>query len=180
MGAELLTRFRYDDYDLTPLGDVTQRSSSAGKGEIEISFASELRYLDIVQCVSDSITRMLSFDDDTRYWVGMSVRESVTNAILHGNKMDEGKRVWVRFALDPERLVIYVRDQGAGFDESKLPNPLDPRNLMRPSGRGIFYIRTFMDDVRYTVLPEGGMEVRMEKRHDHKVKSDQQGEGNAN
>ncbi|RPI28427.1 MAG: ATP-binding protein [Acidobacteria bacterium] len=180
MDAELLTRFRYDDYDLKPLGDVTQRTNSAQKGEIEISFASELRYLDIIQVVSDSITRMLNFDDDTRYWVGMSVRESVTNAILHGNKMDEGKRVWVRFDLSPDRLVIYVRDQGAGFDESKLPNPLDPRNLLRPSGRGIFYIRTFMDDVRYSVLAEGGMEVRMEKRLNNKLKSDQEGEANAN
>jgi len=150
------------------------------KCDIEISLASELRYLDVIQGVSDSITRMLELDDDTRYWVGMSVRESVTNAILHGNKMDEGKRVWVRFNLAPESLVIYVRDEGAGFDESKLPDPLDPRNLLRPSGRGIFYIRTFMDDVRYTILPEGGMEVRMEKRVNHKVKGDQEGEANAN
>jgi serine/threonine-protein kinase RsbW len=151
-----------------------------GSDDIEISFSSELRYLDIVQVVADSITRMLNFDDDTRYWVGMSVRESVTNAILHGNKMDEGKRVWVRFGMNPERLVICVRDQGAGFDESLLPDPLDPKNLLRPSGRGIFYIRTFMDEVRYTLLPEGGMEVRMEKRLNHKVKSDQEGEENAN
>ncbi|HXK62346.1 MAG TPA: ATP-binding protein [Acidobacteriota bacterium] len=175
-----MTRFLYDDYDLTPLGDVTHRTSQAEKGGIEISFASDLRYLDVIQVVSDSITRMLNFDDDTRYWVGMSVRESVTNAILHGNKMDEEKRVWVRFAIDADRLVIYVRDQGAGFDVSKLPNPLDPKNLLRPSGRGIFYIRTFMDDVRYSQLDEGGMEVRMEKRLNNRVKSDQEGEANAN
>jgi serine/threonine-protein kinase RsbW len=165
------------------LGDLTQRTSSVEGDDIEISFASELRYLDVVQVVADSITRMLNFDDDTRYWVGMSVRESVTNAILHGNKMDEGKRVWVRFGMSAERLVICVRDQGAGFDESKLPDPLDPQNLLRPSGRGIFYIRTFMDEVRYTRLPEGGMEVRMEKRLNHKVRNDQEGqegEENAN
>ena len=159
-----MTKFEYHGYDLSPLVDVTQRTEPVTRGELEISFGSELRYLDVLQGVSDSLTRMLHFDDDTRYWVGMSVRESVTNAILHGNKMDEDKRVWVRFSLDPDRLVICVRDQGAGFDESKLPDPLDPRNLLRPSGRGIFYIRTFMDDVQYTHLPEGGMEVRMEKR----------------
>ncbi len=142
------------------------------KGDIEISFGSELQYLDIVQNVSDTITQMLSFSDDNRYWIGMSVRELVTNAILHGNKQDIAKRVEVRFEIDTDRLVVIVRDQGRGFDTAKLPDPLDPKNLMKPSGRGIFYVRTFMDDVRYSTLPDGGLEVRIEKSLNHKTQGD--------
>jgi serine/threonine-protein kinase RsbW len=138
------------------------------KSDIEISFGSELQYLDIVQNVSDTITAMLGFNEDSRYWIGMSVRESVINAIVHGNKKDAGKRVAVRFEIGAGCLAIVVRDQGEGFDTSLLPDPLDPQNLLKPSGRGIFYIRTFMDDVRYTSLPGGGLEVRMEKRLNHR------------
>jgi serine/threonine-protein kinase RsbW len=100
------------------------------------------------------------------------VRESVTNAILHGNKLDQDKRVGLRFSISGNRLVIRVRDEGEGFDESKLPNPLDPENLLKPSGRGIFYVRSFMDEVKCVHLPGGGWEVRMEKRLNHTKKKE--------
>ncbi|MFQ5928587.1 MAG: ATP-binding protein, partial [Acidobacteriota bacterium] len=64
-------------------------------------------------------------------------------------------------------------DQGEGFDDSKIPDPLDPENLLKPSGRGIFYVRSFMDDVRYRVLPGGGLEMRMEKRLNHQKQGDE-------
>ena len=107
---------------------------------------------------------MVGFDEDGRYWVSLSVRESVTNAIMHGNNRDAAKKVGVRFKISNGRLTICVQDEGGGFDESRLPDPLDPRNLLKPSGRGIFYVRSFMDDVKYRLLPEGGWEMRMEKR----------------
>jgi serine/threonine-protein kinase RsbW len=160
------------------LGERLQGGSSVETSNVEVSLASELRLLDLIQCISDGVTRLMSFDSEASYWVGMSVRESVTNAILHGNKMDETKRVRVAFRMNPESLVIIVRDEGAGFDESRLPDPLNPTNLLRPSGRGIFYIRTFMDDVRFGLLPEGGFELRMEKRLNHKEHGEQKGEGN--
>jgi serine/threonine-protein kinase RsbW len=164
-----LTRIRYHEYDFNTLESADiQGAGQVNKSDFEISFGSELQYLDIVQSISDTITTMLGFNEDSRYWIGMSVRESVINAIVHGNKKDASKRVAVRFEISTGCLVIVVKDQGQGFDASELPDPLDPGNLLKPSGRGIFYIRTFMDDVRYTTLPGGGLEVRMEKRLNHK------------
>lgn len=142
-------------------------------GEVEIFFGSRFGYLDLIQDFSEAIGRMVGFDEDSRYWIGLSIRESVTNAIQHGNKLDESKKVAVRFQIMPDRLVICVQDQGEGFDDSKIPDPLDPDNLLKPSGRGIFYVRSFMDDVRYRVLPGGGLEMRMEKRLNHQKQGDE-------
>ncbi len=101
------------------------------------------------------------------HWVGVAVRESVINAIKHGNQNDATKHVFVEFETHemavPE-LSIRVRDQGAGFDPEEVADPLAPENLLKSSGRGIFLIRNFMDDVRLQRAPEGGMEIRMVKR----------------
>ncbi len=145
-------------------------SKLAGKEfhkEFEMSFGSDIRFLDLVQDISQSITRMAGFDDEASHWICLSVRESVTNAIQHGNQQDESKRVSVRFRIDSRRLLITVSDQGPGFDESSLPDPLDSGNLLKPSGRGVFFVHTFMDNVTYHNLPQGGFEVTMEKRLKH-------------
>ncbi len=142
-------------------------SKLEGKGfhkEFEMSFGSNIQFLDLVQEISQSITRMAGFDDEASHWICLSVRESVTNAIQHGNQEDESKRVGVRFRIDGRRLFIAVSDQGCGFDESSLPDPLDTGNLLKPSGRGVFFVHTFMDNVTYHNLPQGGFEVTMEKR----------------
>ncbi len=132
--------------------------------KIEVSIGSTLEYLDLVQTVTDSITSFMGFDEDTAHWIGMSVRESVTNAIQHGNKLDQDKVVDIRFEVGPDCLEIFVKDQGNGFRVDDLPSPLDPENLLKPSGRGIFYIRSFMDEVEFKSLAQGGMEVHMVKR----------------
>jgi serine/threonine-protein kinase RsbW len=132
---------------------------------LEISSAFEM--LDFVQLVSDHIGRDVGLDDDTIHWVGVAVRESVINAIKHGNQNDSSKHVFVEFETsartDPE-LTVRVRDQGAGFDPETIADPLAPENLLKGSGRGIFLIRRFMDDVQLQRAPEGGMEIRMIKR----------------
>jgi len=114
--------------------------------------------------VTDCVTHLVGFDEDTAHWIGMSVRESVTNAIQHGNKLDQSKRVDISYEVGPDYLDISVKDQGNGFQVDNLPNPLDPENLLKPSGRGIFYIRSFMDEVEFRPLSHGGMEVHMVKR----------------
>ena len=133
------------------------------QGEFEISFGSQYGYLDLVQDISDRVSRMVGLDEEACYRVGLSIRESVTNAIQHGNKLDDRKKVGIRFEITPDRLIVCVQDQGQGFDESIVPNPLDVENLLKPGGRGFFYVRSFMDNVCYRTLPEGGMEIRMEK-----------------
>lgn len=142
----------------------------AGQGfhkEFQVSFGSNIQFLDLVQDVCQSITRMAGFDDEASHWICLAVRESVTNAIQHGNQEDESKRVGVRFRIDRHRLLITVSDQGRGFDESSLPDPLDTGNLLKPSGRGVFFVHTFMDKVTYHHLRPGGFEVTMEKRLEH-------------
>jgi serine/threonine-protein kinase RsbW len=131
---------------------------------VEIRIGSALEYLDLVQTLSDCVTEFMGYDEDTAHWIGMSVRESVTNAIQHGNKLDPAKKVDIRFEVAPDHLEITVKDEGNGFQVDKLPNPLDPENLLKPSGRGIFYIRSFMDEVEFIAHSQGGMEVHMVKK----------------
>jgi serine/threonine-protein kinase RsbW len=124
--------------------------------------------LDLVQVVSDHVGREVGLDDDSVHWVGVAIRESVINAIKHGNQNDAAKRVFVEFETGAgtgiAELSIRVRDQGPGFDPDHLADPLAPENLLKASGRGIFLIRSFMDDVLLQRAPEGGMEIRMTKR----------------
>lgn len=156
------------------MGDEVGKDNQGQTGELEITFGSHLGYLDLIQELSEKISLMAGFDEDSRFWIGLSIRESVTNAVQHGNKMDVTKKVGIRFESLPDRLVICVQDEGEGFDESDIPDALDPENLLKPRGRGIFYVRSFMDEVCYRTLPEGGCEMRMEKRLTRK----KQGEGN--
>jgi serine/threonine-protein kinase RsbW len=110
------------------------------------------------------VVRRLGLDDQAAFGVDMAVREAVTNAVLHGNRQDETKKVNVIFRGSPAGLEITVRDRGVGFDLSSVPDPTDPQNLLKASGRGILFMRTFMDDVEYSRHPEGGTLVRMMKK----------------
>ena len=136
---------------------------------VRLDFHSTFEMLDFVQVVSDQIARLAGLDEDARHWVNVAVRESVINAIKHGNAHDENKRVHVEFtplhaAAPAEGIQIRVRDEGPGFDPSTLPDPLAPENLLKSSGRGIFLIRSFMDEMVLQRAAEGGMEVLMVKR----------------
>ncbi len=102
------------------------------------------------------------FDDDECGRIAMAVREATVNAVLHGNRYDPIKRVTVSFDSTPDALTVAVRDEGLGLDPATLPDPLAPENLLKQSGRGIFLIRTFMDEVRFRILSPG-MEVIMIK-----------------
>ena len=135
---------------------------------VRLEFTSAFEMLDFVQVVSDHISRGVGLDEDSSHWVSVAIRESVINAIKHGNRNDASKRVFVEFeataSAEPPELAISVRDQGEGFDPEEIADPLAPENLLKSSGRGIFLIRNFMDDVRLQRAPEGGMEIRMVKR----------------
>jgi len=134
---------------------------------VRLDFHSSLDMLDFVQLVSDHIGRHAGLDEEAVHWVGVAVRESVINAIKHGNANDERKRVHVEFAeLDGHTpgVEIRVRDEGPGFDPDCLADCLAPENLLKSTGRGIFLIRSFMDELVLQRAPEGGMEVRMVKR----------------
>ncbi len=135
---------------------------------IHLQFSSAFDMLDMVQAVSDHVGRLLRFEDDALQWMEVAIRESVINAIKHGNKHDPTKNVFVEFtltpAVEPEELTIRVRDQGEGFDPEEVPDPLAPENLLKSSGRGIFFMRSFMDDVQLSRAEGGGMQVTLVKK----------------
>ena len=135
---------------------------------VRLDFHSSLNMLDFVQVVSDHIARMVGLDADSIHWVNLAVRESVINAIKHGNCLDERKRVHVEFTSVQDAgapaLAVSVRDEGCGFDPSVIANPLASENLLKTNGRGIFLMRSFMDEMTFNRVQDGGMEVRMVKR----------------
>jgi serine/threonine-protein kinase RsbW len=135
---------------------------------VRLKIHSVFDMLDLVQLVSDHVGQLAGLDEDAIHWVGVAVRESVINAIKHGNRLDEAKQVTIEFAFVPSRhpteLVVSVIDQGEGFEVQEVADPLAPENLLKSSGRGIFFMRSFMDDVQLLKVPEGGMEVRMMKK----------------
>jgi serine/threonine-protein kinase RsbW len=137
-------------------------------GTIRLQIRSNFSMLDVIQVVSDRLGQIGGLDEDATHWIGVAVRESVINAIKHGNREDAHKLVTVEFSFAPEsaplELVVRVLDQGEGFDPDVIADPLAPENLLKASGRGIFFMRSFMDDVTLRRRSEGGMEVRMVKK----------------
>jgi serine/threonine-protein kinase RsbW len=135
---------------------------------IRLRLPSTFELLDIVQLLRDRLSALAGLDEDATHWVSVAVRESVINAIKHGNRENRDKHVTVEFLLEPrakpEQLVVQVLDEGEGFDPEEIANPLDPENMLKSSGRGIFFMRNFMDDVSIARRPEGGMAIRMRKK----------------
>ena len=102
--------------------------------------------------------------DDAAFGIDMAVREAVTNAVLHGNRQDEDKTVDITLKSSPDAVEISVHDQGPGFNPEEVPDPTADENILKASGRGIFFMRSFMDEVNWLIRPEGGTTVRMVKR----------------
>ena len=134
---------------------------------VRLEFNSAFDMLDFVQVISDHVCKEVGLDEDQLHWVSVAVRESVVNAIKHGNKNDPDKRVIIEFGPVPatagDQLVIRIEDQGEGFVPEEVADPLAPENVLKSSGRGIFLIRNFMDETVLKKVP-GGMEIRMVKK----------------
>ena len=129
-----------------------------------ISVGSHFENIDLIQVVIDDALARLGLDDDSRHWVGIAIREAVANAIKHGNRQDPEKEVDVELAIAGDEAVIRVHDSGDGFDPGEVRDPLAPENLLKPNGRGIFYMKSFMDEIEYSDRPEGGTVVTLRKR----------------
>jgi serine/threonine-protein kinase RsbW len=123
-----------------------------------------------IEAVADAAAAVTDFvkgcglDEQVAFGVDMAVREALTNAVVHGNQEDEHKSVEVIFGCGENALEIEIRDQGKGFDPASVPDPTEPANLLKTSGRGIFLMRTFMDEVDWCARPEGGTTVRLVKK----------------
>jgi serine/threonine-protein kinase RsbW len=131
---------------------------------IEITISSRFENIELVQVIAEHLCETAGLDDDGSHWIGMAVREGVANAIKHGNKLDVAKKVFATFDLDEGMLAIRISDEGHGFDPNSVGDPLNPQNLMKTSGRGIFYMKTFMDRVDFSYVPGRGTELVMSKK----------------
>lgn len=132
--------------------------------QVQIAIGSRYENIDLIAVVVDDALDRLGLDEDARHWVGIAIREAVANAIKHGNRQDPDKDVEVELAVTEEQVVIRVLDAGDGFDPSEIDDPLTPENLLKPNGRGIFYMKSFMDDIEYENRPQGGTVVTLRKR----------------
>ena len=131
---------------------------------VTLDIASRFEMLDVVQTVLAQCCALVGFDEEAVHYMSVAVRESVVNAIKHGNRQDEAKRVHLQFTIHDRALEVEVRDQGHGFDPAAVPDPLAPENLLKAYGRGIFFMRQFMDEVTHSFPTKGGTVVRMLKR----------------
>jgi serine/threonine-protein kinase RsbW len=123
-----------------------------------------MKSLEVADEIVERVCTTAGFEEEEQHKISMAVHESMINAIWHGNKSDASKHVFLRFDIYADRLEIHIRDQGTGFDISKVPDPLASENLLKVSGRGIFLIRSFMDDFRVESVPGSGTEVVLVKR----------------
>jgi len=138
--------------------------NSSAERQLHLTIGSRFENIELVQMTVDEILREGGVSDENRHWIGLALREAVANAIKHGNHQDPVKQVEVEVDLDGEELEIRVADEGPGFDPDAVKDPLAPENRFRADGRGIFYMRKFMDDVRYAFRPSGGTIVVLRKR----------------
>ena len=123
---------------------------------------STLETVDSAEQTAGRIAAAAGFDEDEVMQISMAVREAAVNAVLHGNAYDPGKKVRVEFERTGGDLVITIRDQGKGLDLAKIPDPTSAENLMKTSGRGIFLIRSFMDEVLINPS-QTGTEIKLVK-----------------
>jgi serine/threonine-protein kinase RsbW len=122
---------------------------------VSFTLDSSLDSVDKVEQTGEQYASRAGFDEDTVSHIGMAVREAAVNAVLHGNAYDKGKQITASFETTSESLIIRIADQGPGLDPGTIPDPLAPENILRGSGRGIFLIRAFMDEVNFRQLHPG-------------------------
>jgi serine/threonine-protein kinase RsbW len=145
----------------TPAHDMTEAPDSR---IVKLDVATRFEMLDIVQTVLSQVCTLVGFEEETTDYLAVAVRESVVNAMKHGNRQDESKRVRIQFRLQEGALEVQVEDEGPGFHPEEIPDPLAPENLLKAYGRGIFFMKQFMDEVSYSFPKKGGTVVRMVKR----------------
>jgi len=130
----------------------------------EISLASRLESVEEAAIAADEFAKKVGLQDEFIYAVDLAVRESVANAVKHGNKFDESKHVKLTFEDTGEVFEVTVRDYGTGFNPEDIPDPTDPENLLKANGRGILFMNAFMDEVSWSNHQTGGMVVKMVKK----------------
>jgi len=130
---------------------------------VTLSIASSFDNIELAQFVCDYVLKPWKLSADTTHAISMALREGIANAIKHGNQGNSEKRVSLTLQVDGDVFRMAIGDEGKGFAPDHVADPLAPENRLKTSGRGIFYMKTFMDDVRYD-FSLGGTQVVLEKK----------------
>ncbi len=128
-----------------------------------MSLSSRFENIEMAQHLCGKLLEGWDLNEETTHWILMALREALANAIKHGNEQDLAKRVHLEMDVKDHTLRIRIRDEGTGFDPGEVVDPLAPENRFKTSGRGIFYMKTFMDEVRFSRADGGGMEIVLTK-----------------
>jgi serine/threonine-protein kinase RsbW len=151
------------------IGPASRKSSKKSqsirikKKNSQITIPSSLDHLPKVDEYVEGKLRKLGVDEDRLADIAVSVTEAVTNAVLHGNKNDLRKKVRIGLKADSSRVEITVEDEGNGFNPESIQSPIEDGNLLKEAGRGIFILKSLMDEVDFIVLPQKGTVVKMTK-----------------
>jgi serine/threonine-protein kinase RsbW len=135
----------------------------AGGQSLEQVLESNLESVDHAERTVLREAEVLGFDEDDLHRIGISVRECMVNAVVHGNRYNARKKVHLKVSRAPDRLTVWVADEGEGFDPAALPDPLASENLLRQSGRGVLMMQAFMDEFQICTRAPQGTEVKMVK-----------------
>jgi serine/threonine-protein kinase RsbW len=131
---------------------------------IELTLPSRIEAIDKAAIAVAKLVTSSGIDEDAAFGLDMAVREALANAVIHGNKLDETKLVEITVKSSPDSLEVSVHDQGQGFNPDSISDPTKEENILKSSGRGIFFMRNFFDEVDWSISHEGGTTVRMIKR----------------
>jgi serine/threonine-protein kinase RsbW len=134
-----------------------------GVRRLELTLESKAESADLAESQVANFAARANYTKQQCEEIGLAVRESMANAVLHGNRCDPHKKAFLTAEIQARGLVICVRDEGEGFDPEALPNPLVPPNLHRESGRGLLLVKALMDEVIFRRAVSGGMELTMTK-----------------
>ena len=143
---------------------------SENYNQIKLQFGSQTNYIDVAQSLGEKLFEILSFNGDAIYWMSIALREALNNAVKHGNKQNPLKSVFVNFNIHPDKLQILIRDEGKGFDLSEIPDPTEKENIMKSCGRGLFFIKSFMDEFEILECGKKGTLLSMVKYKSNKHK----------
>ena len=140
-------------------------SSDTGSiGILDQDYPSTLESVDIVEADILKAAVDAGFGEDEQHGIGMAVRECMVNAVVHGNRYNKNKHVHVSVRKSAGDFEIRIKDQGEGFEADRVPDPLDDSNILRHSGRGLFLMGAFMDDVKVQKASPSGTEVTLSKK----------------
>jgi len=141
----------------------------AATQRLEVTLETQLESVDLAENIVMRVAEAAGFGEDDIHKLGMAVREGVINAYNYGNCQDRRKKIVLGVEFDPEKMVVHIIDEGRGFELTEVADPLAEENLLRTSGRGLFLMRAFTDEMTVQRGPHGGADLMMAKKLPHRV-----------